>query len=331
MPVPLRLLLPALLVAGYLFAQDPSRARELVLEGAKHLNAGRIQEAQRDFRRALEADPRTADAHHYLGLSRLAQRRWRDAEKEFERALELDPAHPHASDWLGFVRDVRDFPVRNPVELMRGEQTGLAADLRAFVERGGSIPRAVRVLAFRLGTAQLCSMALAEVAVELVRTEAWDDAVAWLEAWEREVPPLRPTVLTYRVLVLLRNGREDEARKSYESVLESAADSRFVVMRASGEAVEHFGATLEQPAVLERTIPGYTQTAIMDGADGSVFVQGIVETDGRLSGMHVLQGVHPDLDANALASLGEWRFEPGRLGGRPVRWGVILEITFALR
>ena len=49
------------------FAPTPTAA-ELFAEGARHHQAGRMAEAERFYRRALQADPRHADALHWLGV-----------------------------------------------------------------------------------------------------------------------------------------------------------------------------------------------------------------------------------------------------------------------
>ncbi len=53
--------------------------------------------------RALEIDPRLAEAHVSLGsVSGLYEWNWREAEQHFRRAIELNPSYPTAHHWYGY-------------------------------------------------------------------------------------------------------------------------------------------------------------------------------------------------------------------------------------
>ena len=76
----------------------------------------------------------------------------------------------------------------------------------------------------------------------------------------------------------------------------------------------------------------YPVKAIENHIEGNVAVRFVVEKDGSLSGMHVLQGADPYLDAEALRVIGSMpKWNPGRVDGKPVRTRFVLPIVFKLQ
>ena len=71
---------------------DPSlRATVLYHRGAALLAHGKDAEAEQDFRRTLELDPRMAKAQNSLGVILLAAKKTAEAKQAFQRAVEADP------------------------------------------------------------------------------------------------------------------------------------------------------------------------------------------------------------------------------------------------
>lgn len=76
----------------------------------------------------------------------------------------------------------------------------------------------------------------------------------------------------------------------------------------------------------------YPQAAWSRGIQGMVLCQFVVEADGRISGVQVLQGVHRWLDEEAVRVLkGMPRWRPGKLKGQPVRVRYTLPVAFRLQ
>lgn len=71
--------------------RTPDNARVLVLVGQIHLQADRIDEAQRNFVEALHINPDSAEALSGLGDVYESQKRVEEAMKSYRRALELKP------------------------------------------------------------------------------------------------------------------------------------------------------------------------------------------------------------------------------------------------
>src|SRR5690606_24244216 len=71
------------------FALNPERG-ELAL-AAEHHREGRLEEAERIYRKVLRANPRNVDAIRLLGRAAVSAQRYADAERLFRRALRLAP------------------------------------------------------------------------------------------------------------------------------------------------------------------------------------------------------------------------------------------------
>ena len=111
----------------------------LVSVGTIYLAMGDSEKAQRILDRALQIDPKTRDAHTYLGILALQQEDLSRAEREFESELVIDPNHPLAVAELGEVR-------------YRQGKWSEAAEL--FVKSKTTIPRLLYMLCdsyFRIG------------------------------------------------------------------------------------------------------------------------------------------------------------------------------------
>lgn len=99
---------------------------------------------------------------------------------------------------------------------------------------------------------------------------------------------------------------------------------------------DDFFLTVEQMPELHGSIDslskeaGYTRDAYEAGVEGRVYVQFIVTKDGTVSDARVLRGLHKGLDKEALETIKQARFTPGRQRGQNVRVQMSLPITFKL-
>ena len=75
----------------------------------------------------------------------------------------------------------------------------------------------------------------------------------------------------------------------------------------------------------------YPQAARRIGAEGTVFVQFVVDESGRVVEPQALRVNNAILAEAALKAVRESRFEPGRQRGRPVRVRITLPVRFVLR
>lgn len=75
----------------------------------------------------------------------------------------------------------------------------------------------------------------------------------------------------------------------------------------------------------------YPDDAVADSIQGRVIIRFVVEKDGEISGVEVLKGVYPSLDAEAIRVVREMpRWIPGKMGDTVVRSAYVLPISFRL-
>jgi tetratricopeptide (TPR) repeat protein len=96
------------------YSRDPKAMRDRCVASAeKYFRNGRYHEASILYRRALQFDPRYADAYYQLGKAQTALRKYSDAARSFARASSLDPANEDAAvrlaefDITAYVTDHR--------------------------------------------------------------------------------------------------------------------------------------------------------------------------------------------------------------------------------
>jgi TonB family protein len=75
----------------------------------------------------------------------------------------------------------------------------------------------------------------------------------------------------------------------------------------------------------------YPEEAKSKGIEGKVFVEFIIEEDGTISNVGILQGLHPDLDEEAIRVINMFpKWKPGKKSGKPVRCYYQLPVSFKL-
>ncbi|CAI8778141.1 MULTISPECIES: energy transducer TonB [unclassified Pseudomonas] len=77
--------------------------------------------------------------------------------------------------------------------------------------------------------------------------------------------------------------------------------------------------------------PVYPRALHRAGINGEVRVGFTVQADGSVSGVRILQSVHPDLSAVSQEAIEQWRFKPWTVGGeKPAELEVIAPMQFHL-
>jgi protein TonB len=85
------------------------------------------------------------------------------------------------------------------------------------------------------------------------------------------------------------------------------------------------------PRAVVRTEPLYAMRLRQRGVEGTVKVKLLVQTDGTVGEVEILASEPAGVfDKAVLQAVPHWRFEPGRIDGRPVRAWVITDVRFEM-
>jgi len=91
------------------------------------------------------------------------------------------------------------------------------------------------------------------------------------------------------------------------------------------------GGPITMPTVVSEVKPAYTADAVRARLQGLVKMAVVVNADGTVGDVRVVQPLDPQLDAQAIAAMKQWRFKPGMKGDVAVPVRVEVEMTFTLR
>jgi polysaccharide export outer membrane protein len=99
-----------------------AEAKRLYKQGVKYGQAGLFSQAAEIFEQAVKLDPNHADAHFALGHAYFDLRQWKKAIGGFARALELNPKDAEAREWLSLARSIaHQGPPQAPTRSERSE------------------------------------------------------------------------------------------------------------------------------------------------------------------------------------------------------------------
>jgi TonB family protein len=85
------------------------------------------------------------------------------------------------------------------------------------------------------------------------------------------------------------------------------------------------------PRLLTEVKPQYTAQAMRDRAQGTIRMDCVVLPDGTVGDVRINEGLHPELNREAVRTVRRWRFAPGTKDGVAVPVQVEIEMTFTLR
>src|SRR6185436_9184772 len=95
--------------------------------------------------------------------------------------------------------------------------------------------------------------------------------------------------------------------------------------------IVRYNGTMTRPVQLSGRQPRYTELARRAGIQGVVVLEAVIDKQGRVSDVRILKKLHSSLDAEAMAAVKEWTFEPARQGDRPVAVYYTLTINFQIQ
>jgi len=85
------------------------------------------------------------------------------------------------------------------------------------------------------------------------------------------------------------------------------------------------------PVALHKVDPKYPPSLRAAGVEGEVVLYAIIRKDGLVDSIQLVRGVDPELDANAIAALAQWRFRPAEEKGAPIELEAVVHIPFRAR
>jgi protein TonB len=91
------------------------------------------------------------------------------------------------------------------------------------------------------------------------------------------------------------------------------------------------GSGIEPPSLLREVKPDYSEEARRRGIEGDVVMEIVVEANGRVGHVRVLQGLGYGLDERAIAAVRQWTFQPATRRGTAVSVLVEVAMEFKLR
>jgi protein TonB len=100
----------------------------------------------------------------------------------------------------------------------------------------------------------------------------------------------------------------------------------------AGGGIYRPGGAVSTPRLIEEVKPHYTSDALQSKLQGTVVLEAVVRSDGSPSHIRVVRSLdRGGLDEEAVAAVARWRFEPGRLAGKPVDVLVTIMVDFWIR
>jgi TonB family protein len=173
-------------------------------------------------------------------------------------------------------------------------------------------------------------------------------------AAEATQPAIDPAETLLRAQSLLREGRPQEAldlarQVAASSEADTAREARFLVCWARAALPEtplseadvdsevkridrgpSIPDAVSRPEILSRTQPQYTEAARKSGIEGRIILESIIDEEGCVINIKVLQSLDPGLDEATKAALRSWTFQPAMYKGMPVKVYYSLTINFAI-
>ena len=87
---------------------------------------------------------------------------------------------------------------------------------------------------------------------------------------------------------------------------------------------------LSAPGARLKVDPKYIRTAANEGVEGTVTLYAVIQTDGKVRDIEIVESLDERLDNSAIAALAQWEFHPATKLGVPVEVDVLIDIPFRL-
>lgn len=100
--------------------------------------------------------------------------------------------------------------------------------------------------------------------------------------------------------------------------------------RRAVEKAREEGKEVVRPQLVQRKKdPAYTDAARQANVEGRVVIESIIDEEGRISNVQILENLPKGLGFQALEAVCHWRFKPARIGRQPVKVYYNLTVNFS--
>jgi TonB family protein len=149
------------------------------------------------------------------------------------------------------------------------------------------------------------------------------------------VKPLEPSLDEAAIAALKQwrfaPGTKDGKPVDVQVTIEMSFTTRPRGPKLGSPEVYRIGGDVVAPKVVKEVKPSYRPEAMRERVSGMVAVDCVVLPDGTVGDARVTSPLHPELDAEALKSVRQWRFEPGTKDGKAVPVQVTITMTFSYK
>ena len=147
------------------------------------------------------------------------------------------------------------------------------------------------------------------------------------------VAMVRHKALESRIAAILdETQRRTPSSTRAKAVVPLAAAGLIVILAACQSArVYRVQQVTTPPKPVSIHEPQYSDEARKDKLQGTVVLAVVVDQQGLAQNIHVTRSLGEGLDEKATEAIKQWRFEPGRLKGKPVRVAATIEVNFKLK
>jgi TonB family protein len=133
---------------------------------------------------------------------------------------------------------------------------------------------------------------------------------------------LKAQVGTLQETISVRGGGSDNNDAARYEQSATAPSSPTCSASAAGQ--------LTPPMKIRDVRPRYKQAWIDAGLEGNLLMQARIGTDGRVRSVDVLSPVNAELEDEAIAAVGQWRFSPTFLNCEPIEVQMYVNVSFKL-
>lgn len=349
-------LLPVLLTASALYAQDSTDARNWLNQGVAAFRTAQYPAAVEAFQKALQLDPNFKTARLYLATAYMQQfipgvtspeneAVAAKALENFNWVLDLDPSNTVAIASIGslYLNQKKWDEAERWFERLTAVQPGDAdawyslgyiewirwypvygqarASLGMRPDDPGPIPDIRVRQELKAGWEAALDRGVSNLQRALDARPDYDDAMSYMNLLIRERADLRDTADEYRRDIA-------EADQWAQKALVRKG------MRAAGNATPgglriNVNGNVQAAKLIRRVDPAYPPLALQARIQGTVKLRVTIAKEGTAQNIMVLSG-HPLLVPAALEAVKQWVYQPTLLNGEPTAVVTELEVPFQL-